>query len=342
LDTGCNMLCKKPFIKDGVAYGCGQCLPCRINKRRLWTTRMLLEAECHQDSSFITLTYAPEHEQVLRASETGLSSLFPKHVTDFLKRLRKSIAPHKIRYFLVGEYGDESWRPHYHLAIFGLPGCKYGKPKIGRKRVSYEKNGTKYWEINQCPCKSCQLVQSKWYYGFTLTGQLNKDSAQYIAGYVTKKLTNAKNEEVKEKLQGRHPEYTRMSNRPGIGALALDGIVEFLETEHGCDFMTELGDVPQTIRIAGQQRPLGRYLRSKIREKMGWKEIGTPKEVLQKLQEEGKEEFQELLQEGKTQYKILAKYDRKQAHSLLLLEKNRQKHKNLEKRFKIFKNRRQL
>ena len=124
-DTGCSMLCKRPYMYKGVlAAGCGQCLPCRINRRRKWTYRMLFEAMKHDHSAFITLTYenAPEFY--------GVQTLDPEHTKRFIDRLRKRLKrdtslphyfPKKIRYFLVGEYGDESDRPHYHLALFGYP-----------------------------------------------------------------------------------------------------------------------------------------------------------------------------------------------------------------------------
>ena len=107
------MVCKKPFTRGVEAYGCGQCLPCRVNRRRIWTHRVLLEAIKSSESSFITLTYDDEN-----LPENG--SLCPSHVRDWLKRIRKKVEPRKLRYFLVGEYGDETKRPHYHVALFGV------------------------------------------------------------------------------------------------------------------------------------------------------------------------------------------------------------------------------
>jgi len=49
-------------------------------------------------------------------------SLIKRDVQLFIKRLRKeqdSRGSSKIKYYLVGEYGDLTKRPHYHAAIFG-------------------------------------------------------------------------------------------------------------------------------------------------------------------------------------------------------------------------------
>lgn len=37
----------------------------------------------------------------------------------FIKRLRKAIAPEKLRYFHVSERGEKGDRPHMHFAFFG-------------------------------------------------------------------------------------------------------------------------------------------------------------------------------------------------------------------------------
>ena len=83
---------------------------------------MLLEAECHKENSFVTLTYAPENEDKLEFHE-GFPSLDPSHATKFIKKIRKKLEPHKLRYYLVGEYGSQTQRPHYHLVLFGMPPC---------------------------------------------------------------------------------------------------------------------------------------------------------------------------------------------------------------------------
>ncbi|AZL83025.1 replication initiator protein [Apis mellifera associated microvirus 54] len=240
------MLCKHPFIKGDTAFPCGQCLTCRINRRRLWTHRIILEALKHEFSCFVTLTYNDENYP-----KDG--SLVPKHLQNYLKRLREAIKPHKIRFYAVGEYGDISGRAHYHLALFGMPES------------------------------SRDLIQQHWPYGFTYTGGLSIESAQYIAGYVTKKMTKKDD----PRLQGRHPEFARMSLRPyGIGAGALDEIEDFLYTDIGNKLLGQTKDVPLFLTHGGKNLPLGRYLRSKLRERLQIPNQGAASPAALKLQEE--------------------------------------------------------
>lgn len=209
-------------------FGCGQCMPCRYNRRRLWTHRIVLEALKHERSSFVTLTYDAEH---LPPGGT----LVPRDVTLWLKRLRKELSPLSLRYFLVGEYGDESWRPHYHAALFGVsPG-------------------------------DSQVVLDSWGKGHVMCGDLNLFSAQYISGYVTKKMTS----KTDGRLNGRYPEFTRMSLRPGIGASAIGDIKDSLVSEYGIKSMLENVGVPISLSHGGKAMPLGRYLRRKLSEELG-------------------------------------------------------------------------
>lgn len=209
------------------AYPCGQCLPCRINRRRLWTHRLILEALKHEYSIFVTLTYD-------KNNYPPDGSLQPRELQLFLKKLRQAVAPIKIRFYAVGEYGDLSGRAHYHLAIFGLN-------DIYAKRVT-----------------------DSWGKGMVHIGNLTLESAQYICGYTTKKLTSKDD----PKLEGKHPEFARMSLRPAIGLSAMEDMHDFLTTEEGSKHLLQTKDVPLFLRHGGKNLPLGRYLRSKLREKL--------------------------------------------------------------------------
>jgi hypothetical protein len=319
-------LCKNPYInKDGVPCPCGKCMPCRINRKRLWAHRIELESFAHEHSSFVTLTYEDKNlEFVPSADGTGfVSTLNPKHTQDFLKRLRKAVYPHKLRFYLVGEYGDRSWRPHYHLALFGYEPCHHGQTR---------KN--KHAQGLSC-CPPCDLLLEKWGHGGIDNGSIETASAGYIASYCTKKLTSKDD----ERLNGRHPEFPRQSN--GIGKLALPKIVDALKSEFGHSMLTEHGDVPISLNYGGKQKPLGRFLRQKLREMAGLEVIITEDGEIIEPKQKAKEAYEEELrvmrcidegidpnQTRKTGHKALPQAPLKQ----YLDARDRQKIKNLESR----------
>lgn len=235
-------MCSRPFRRDGNEYGCGQCMPCRINRKRLWATRMTLESFMHSESSFVTLTYDQEN-----TPKDG--SLKPEHLRDFLKRLRRRLAPLSVRYFAVGEYGGTTHRPHYHLSIFG-------------------------------PCPPA-YVQAAWGLGFTYSVPFTPQTAAYVCGYVTKGLTSADD----ERLQGRHPEFARMSLRPGIGATAMPQLARNVtSTIHVARKVSAEGDLPTELVLEGRPLPLGRYLARRLRAETGFAEVGVPAKRLLELE----------------------------------------------------------
>lgn len=234
------MLCKKPFRRGVFEFGCGQCLPCRFNRRRIWTHRILLESFQEKPCSFVTLTYSDD-----KIPHNG--SLNPAHTEKWLKRLRRAVAPTTLRYFLVGEYGDESQRPHYHVALFGIGPCLFGGSWLTGK---------------QCVCNNCKIVSQTWGFGGVSCDNLEPESAAYIAGYVTKKMTSTED----SRLFGRHPEFARMSTKPGIGALAIDDVSSVLRAKN---ISEELVGSVTSLRHGLKQMPLGRYLKEKLREEFG-------------------------------------------------------------------------
>lgn len=225
-----SVICKSPYMVGGsIPVGCGQCLPCRINRRRLWTWRMFYEAQLHQSNCFVTLTYDEDHLPPLR-------SVVPSDLTAWIKRLRAAVEPRRFRYFAVGEYGDESARPHYHAILFGL----------GQR--------------------DSEIIDHAWQgRGLTATFEANEFTFQYTAGYTVKKLTRRDD----PRLNGRHPEFARMSNRPGIGAGAMRLLSDQLHSAAGLDDVARRGDVPTHLKIGRKTIPLGRYLRKKLREEIG-------------------------------------------------------------------------
>lgn len=251
------MRCEKPFVKNGQAFPCRQCLPCTINRRREWTHRIKLEAAQYQDNAFVTLTYSDDYLP-------PLGSLEPLHLQLWLKIFRKEIAPLRIRYYACGEYGEHTQRPHYHLAIFGYPHCRYG---LSRYQTHRRRN---------C-CSICDLVRDTWGKGFIEVGMLSDDSAAYVAQYVTKKMTRTDD----VRLNGRWPEFARMSLRPGIG---YDALHEIASEYMRLDLSSRMVDVPSTMRHGPKELPLGNYLTKSLRKLVGG-DGSAPQEVKDLLAE---------------------------------------------------------
>lgn len=235
------MLCKSPFMIGPLPCACQRCMPCRVNKKRNWTFRLELEATQHKHNCVVTLTYND-----LNLPEGG--ELVPSHAQLWLKKLRKVLAPQKIRYFLAGEYGKRTQRPHFHAILFGLNAAVAGGLD-GRSGV----------------------VKDTWKYGNVLVDDCSKEAIAYVAGYVTKKLSS--DELVGNGLTQR--EFTRMSLRPGIGAAATKSVARVLSSDVGLRSIAFTGDVPFSLRFGSKILPIGRYLRGLIREKL-WGSRETP------------------------------------------------------------------
>lgn len=257
------MLCKDPVSVGSHLFPCGRCEPCRINRKRLWTNRLLLEAGEHGSNAFLTLTYRDER---LPRTASGTPTLEPTDVRNWLKRIRKAVEPARLRFYLVGEYGDRTWRPHYHVALFGFEPCANGRTIQFRGRPM----------ADRC-CSYCRLVHSSWGFGDVDVGRMEEGSAKYLCGYVLKKMT--RNDD--PRLDGRWPEFARMSLRPGIGQRAMHDIADVI-LRLGLD--ESEADVPSALRRGKTIAPLGRYLRQQLRLMIG-KEVGAPDEVLREAAE---------------------------------------------------------
>lgn len=134
---------------------CGHCTACRIQRTSEWSIRLLHELAFYDSSVFLTLTYDDDHIPV---SPTGYPTLVKRDAQLFLKRLRKALPDRKIKYFLCGEYGDTTFRPHYHAIMFDVD------------------------------TKDQEIIDKCWTQGFTMLGTVTKDSCKYVTGYVQKKL----------------------------------------------------------------------------------------------------------------------------------------------------------
>lgn len=249
------MLCRNPLVQGSVAFKCGQCLPCRINRQRVWQHRIMLEATQWKENAFVTLTYSDEWLPFVDAEKTK-ATLVPEHLQKWLKRMRKVLSPAKIRFFGVGEYGQmgkrrDVWHPHYHVAVFGLASCVYGDSRFGPRL--------------HCNCVNCSVVKFTWRFGTSHLGHVEPKSAQYLAGYTLKNMRRFDNVQ----LQGRYPEFARMSLRPGIGAGAADQVRESYERYA----LVEDVGVQASLAHGKKVYPLGTYLRNRIAVSLGVEDV---------------------------------------------------------------------
>lgn len=214
----------------------------------------MLEASQHATNVFVTLTYDDAH-----LPQDGCVSIRAMQL--FIKRLRKQ--GHKFRYYLVGEYGDNTYRPHYHLALFGFPQCFRGQTDL-RKSVC---------------CKTCSSIKNAWQnQGAIQVAFLEPASASYIAGYVTKKIKGLGVSLPK----GLSPEFQRVSLKPGLGLRVMHDVADRLLTYN---LEKEIEDVPQSLQHGKYKHPLGRYLRQNLRKMIG-RDPKCPPSVLEKAKAE--------------------------------------------------------
>lgn len=171
------------------------------------------EAQMHEENCVITLTY---DEQNLPPGGT----LIKKDYTTFMKALRYSLKPKRVRFYHCGEYAEleedigkpqlESalGRPHYHACIFNH---QFDDLELYEEKS----NGNVY---------TSEKLSEIWGKGFVTTMDLTLKSAGYVARYITKKINGDKKDEHYQKIceiTGEiypvQQEYSTMSNRPGIG-----------------------------------------------------------------------------------------------------------------------------
>jgi hypothetical protein len=122
-----------------------------------------------------------------------------------MKRLRKK---HNVRYFMCGEYGETTDRPHFHAILFGL--------QLNDLQLHADNGGNRLYTSKE--------FDDYWQHGYSTLGEVNFQTASYVASYCVKKITGDDATEHYERLDTEtgelytlQPEYARMSLKPGIG-----------------------------------------------------------------------------------------------------------------------------
>lgn len=223
-----SQLCGKQLKYEDLMYNpkvmlipCGQCIGCRIRQREDWTTRIELEARDYpkEEVWFITLTYDDDHVpgmivktgEIMRKVQytwkpgekrpSSVQVLLYEDIQKFLKRLRKAYRG-KLRYFVAGEYGEQTARPHYHMILYGW------RPTDLENLYKIHHNGyyTSKW------------LKDLWGMGQIQIAQAVPETYRYVAGYVTKKMYEIDGKKANEYYElGQTKPFACMSLKPGLG-----------------------------------------------------------------------------------------------------------------------------
>lgn len=171
--------CMQPINlkKQEVTVPCGKCPNCLARRVSGWSFRLSQESKLAESAWFITLTYDTKFVPI---TQNGFLSLCKRDVQLFVKRLRKAhgAGHRRLVYYVCGEYGGKTGRPHYHMILFNA---------------------------------RLELIQPAWQNGDIHYGEVNAASCGYTLKYMTKGRVVPKHCN-----DDRVPEFSLMSK--GIGA----------------------------------------------------------------------------------------------------------------------------
>lgn len=158
---------------------CGKCLECRKLRVNSWFVRLLNEKNVSTSAHFVTLTFEDDY---LPYSDNGLCTLDYGIYQRFVKRLRKADKSEKsIKYFAVGEYGEKTYRPHFHALMFNV--------------------------------NNVSNIEKTWQNGHIHVGEVKEASIYYTLKYALKSTFRNRN---KDPDDDRQPEKALMSK--GLGS----------------------------------------------------------------------------------------------------------------------------
>jgi len=181
--------CTSPYyVKTGggeIPVPCNRCVDCKRRRVNDWVFRLSWE-ELHNSISahFVTFTYNSKNVPL---TPNGFMTLSKRHVQLFFKRLRKypQDPDYPIRYYIVGEYGTHTRRPHYHAIIFNVLNTDY--------------------------------YEAAWGLGSIYIGSATGGSTAYVMKYIDK--DNVFRKSYRHVRDDRQPEFQLLSKGLGAGYL---------------------------------------------------------------------------------------------------------------------------
>lgn len=215
-----------PTQYEHIVVPCGHCIGCRLDYSRSWADRMMLELDSVGKGLFVTLTYRNTSGHPINYVESDPPAILPSSPHEiiedghyyapqyfnlnkrdcqlFMKRLRKEFPDFRIRFYLAGEYGEKTLRPHYHVILFGIglediPDLQFrGKNELGHDFYTSD------------------FLSYIWKHGYTIISTVSWRTCAYVGRYVTKKLCGPLSQTYD--VRNCEKEFALMSRQPGLGA----------------------------------------------------------------------------------------------------------------------------
>jgi len=204
------MICDTPYFVlpskaaiEKIPVPCGKCPTCKARRVNTWVFRLMEQEKISTSAHFITLTYDTNHIPI---SPNGFKTLRKSDFQDYMKRLRKLDPLRTLKYYVAGEYGSKTSRPHYHAIIFN---------------VSDSQHFFDAWSINGSSLGSVHV------------GSVSSDSVAYTMKYIDKA-----NFRTQHSRDDRVPEFSLMSK--GLGSSYLSqSIVDYHKADLSRMYVTK-------------------------------------------------------------------------------------------------------
>lgn len=170
---------------------CNKCVECMSRNTQQWAFRLQNELKHSKCAVVVTLTYDDENVPKATDFNTGeiQLTLSKQDATKFIKSIRKRTKRQGIKYFLVGEYGKETNRPHYHAIIFNVSPADQDK------------------------------IKDAWHRGFTYIDSPSSASIGYILKYINKSVFAYAKKQIRKEV----PEFRLISKKIGNNYIYTNG-----------------------------------------------------------------------------------------------------------------------
>lgn len=217
------------FVVNVGMVPCGRCPKCLERRVDHWVFRIEYEQRRAHSACFLTFTYA---DGMCDVTPNGFLTLNKSHFQLFMKRVRRALPnyPYKIKYYIAGEYGSDTERPHYHVIILNLPLDWLNAKNLDR--FWYDDDGVVRGHID---------------YGFDFSSK----AIGYTIGYCCKRRIVGR-----YSRDDRLPEYSCMSKGFGLNYLDDPSNHRF----HQTDFLNHAF----VTMASGKKCSLPRYYRDRI------------------------------------------------------------------------------